>query len=100
MVQQKARDEEAESEPEQQSEDADNEARNEDEAAKREGGKKTASELRAEKLKKFSRSLRKREKLLYAPMNDIGLLLFDDTGDYINIPDKHVVFTEREGVDD
>lgn len=58
---------------------------------------KPAKVTKTQQLKKFSRSLKKREKLIYAPMSDLGFLIFDETGDYVNIPDKHVVFTQREG---
>ncbi len=43
--------------------------------------------------KKKKRTLKKREKVLYAPLSNIGLNMFDESGDYINIPDQHVVFT-------
>ena len=43
------------------------------------------------------RGLRKNDKKLYAPQCNIGMALFDDTGDYVEIPDKHVVFTQKEG---
>ena len=33
-------------------------------------------------------------------MCNIGVQLFDETGDYINIPDKHVVFTKIENQDE
>ena len=45
------------------------------------------------------RGLRKQEKILYAPQCDIGLAVYDETGDYVEIPDKHVVFTKKEGQD-
>jgi ribosome biogenesis protein BMS1 len=45
------------------------------------------------------RGLRKHEKVLYAPQSDIGLAVYDETGDYVQIPDKHVVFTKKEGQD-
>lgn len=50
-----------------------------------------------QQMRKFARSLRKRERLLYAPMSDVGLLLFDETGDYVRIPEGHVFFTEQPG---
>lgn len=46
------------------------------------------------------RSLRKIEKAIYAPQSDLGLMMFDESGDYVHIPDKHIVFTKREGQDD
>ena len=45
------------------------------------------------------RGLRKNEKVLYAPQSNIGMAMFDDTGDYVEIPDKHVVFTKKENQD-
>lgn len=43
------------------------------------------------------KGLRKHDKKLYAPQCNIGLAMFDETGDYVQIPEKHVVFTEKEG---
>jgi ribosome biogenesis protein BMS1 len=45
------------------------------------------------------RGLKKHEKMLYAPQSNIGMTMFDETGDYVEIPDKHVVFTKKEGQD-
>ena len=45
------------------------------------------------------RGLQRYEKMVYAPQCDLGLTLFDETGDYVNIPDGHVVFTKRENAD-
>jgi ribosome biogenesis protein BMS1 len=42
------------------------------------------------------RSLKKYEKLIYAPQSNIGLMMFDESGDYVTIPDKYVVFTKTE----
>lgn len=42
------------------------------------------------------RSLKKYEKLIYAPQSNIGLMMFDESGDYVNIPDKYVVFTKTQ----
>lgn len=42
------------------------------------------------------RGLRKHDKKLYAPQCNIGLAMFDETGDYVQIPEKHVVFTRTE----
>lgn len=47
--------------------------------------------------KEKRRSLKKIEKAIYAPQSDLGLMIFDESGDYVNIPDKHVVFTKRDG---
>jgi ribosome biogenesis protein BMS1 len=55
------------------------------------------NEGKDEQLKKIrERALREHEKMIYAPQCNIGLTLYDETGDYINIPDKHVVFTKRD----
>eukprot|EP00002_Diphylleia_rotans_P030203 TRINITY_DN6196_c0_g1_i2.p1 TRINITY_DN6196_c0_g1~~TRINITY_DN6196_c0_g1_i2.p1 ORF type:complete len:1145 (+),score=277.20 TRINITY_DN6196_c0_g1_i2:91-3525(+) len=40
------------------------------------------------------RSLSEKEKLLYAPMCDLGNILFDKDAMYINIPDSQVVFSK------
>ena len=45
------------------------------------------------------RGLKKNEKILYAPQSNIGMAMFDETGDYVEIPDKHIVFTQKEGQD-
>lgn len=39
-----------------------------------------------EKYNKDSRSLRKREKMIYSPMSNVGAYLFDKEGDYVTIP--------------
>ena len=45
------------------------------------------------------RTLRRAEKLIYAPQSDIGLTMFDETGDYVSIPEKYVIFSKKEGED-
>ena len=45
------------------------------------------------------RSLKDREKVLYAPFSNIGALNFDKSTGYITIPDKQVVYT-RVGDDE
>lgn len=39
-----------------------------------------------ERYNKDSRSLKKREKMIYAPMSNVGTYLFDKEGDYVTIP--------------
>ena len=45
------------------------------------------------------RSLDDRERLIYAPMSDVGRLLYDKDAMYVNIPDHVVNFTRPEAVD-
>lgn len=40
--------------------------------------------------------MQKWEKTIYAPYCNIGMYMFDETGDYVNIPDNHLVFTQNE----
>jgi len=42
------------------------------------------------------RSLNDRERLIYAPMADVGRLLFDKDAVYVEIPDHKVAFTDAE----
>lgn len=46
-----------------------------------------------------ARKLGERQKLLYAPMSDIGDIIMDADAMYIEIPDAHVRFTDRQGKD-
>eukprot|EP00741_Cyanophora_paradoxa_P001315 tig00000478_g1271.t1 len=46
---------------------------------------------------KKRRSLNEKEKLLYAPMADLGDILYDKDAVYINIPDSAVAFTRPDG---
>lgn len=48
------------------------------------------------KVAKMRKSLKKFEKVIYAPQSNIGMTMFDETGDYVTIPDKYVVFTKTE----
>ena len=54
-----------------------------------------------EKKKKpnHSRTLELNQRLLYAPQSNVGVLAFDETGGYVTIPDKFIVFTQRDGED-
>ncbi|KAJ1480647.1 hypothetical protein T484DRAFT_1626822 [Baffinella frigidus] len=40
------------------------------------------------------RTLKAKEKTIYAPMSDVAGILFDKDATYIEIPDKHVVFSK------
>ena len=46
-----------------------------------------------------ARKLGEKQKLLYAPMSDIGDIIMDADAMYIEIPDAHVRFSEKEGKD-
>ncbi|KAL2645256.1 hypothetical protein R1flu_012843 [Riccia fluitans] len=43
------------------------------------------------------KGLREKEKLLYAPMSDVGEMLYDKDAVYININDHQVQFSKKEG---
>ena len=43
------------------------------------------------------KGLREKEKLIYAPMSDVGELLYDKDAVYININDHQVQFSKTEG---
>jgi ribosome biogenesis protein BMS1 len=47
-----------------------------------------------------ARKLGEKQKLLYAPMSDIGDIIMDADAMYIEIPDAHVRFTDKQGKDD
>lgn len=40
------------------------------------------------------RTLKKKEKIIYAPMTNLGFMNFEASGGFISIPDKNVVFTD------
>ena len=61
-------------------------------------GKK--DEKKVVKKSRRNRTLKKREKLIFAPQSNLGLNMFDESGDYVTIPDKYVVFTQKEGQDE
>ena len=52
----------------------------------------------AKKSKKM-RSLKDKEKVLYAPFSNIGSLNFEKTTGYITIPDKQVIYTRVQEED-
>jgi ribosome biogenesis protein BMS1 len=51
---------------------------------------------------KKKRNLKQNEKIIYAPMSNLGFLNYEQSSGYITIPDKHVMFTrvEEEQVDE
>lgn len=49
--------------------------------------------------KKKRRTLKDKERIVYAPFSSLGALNFDKTSGYITIPDKYVVFSKTEDVD-
>jgi len=50
--------------------------------------------------KKKKRHLADKDKTLYAPFSNLGQLNFESNAEYINIPDKYVVYTKKEGQDE
>ena len=44
--------------------------------------------------KKKKRTLKDKEKVLYAPFSNIGAMNFEKTTGYITIPDQYVVYTK------
>lgn len=40
------------------------------------------------------RTLKKKEKIIYAPMTNLGFMNFEASGGFISIPDKNVIFTD------
>ena len=46
--------------------------------------------------KKKRRTLKDKERIIYAPFSSLGALNFDKTSGYITIPDKYVVFSKTE----
>jgi uncharacterized protein involved in tellurium resistance len=46
------------------------------------------------------RTLKDREKVLYAPFSNIGALNFEKTTGYITIPDKQVIYTRINDEED
>ena len=43
--------------------------------------------------------MKDKERIVYAPFSSLGALNFDKTSGYISIPDKYVVFTKTDEVD-
>lgn len=53
-------------------------------------------EFENEQGKKKRRTLKDKERIVYAPFSSLGALNFDKTSGYITIPDKYVVFSKTE----
>lgn len=47
--------------------------------------------------KKTHRTLNQKEKALYAPSSNVGVLKYDDATGYLNLPDRYVMFSKKEG---
>lgn len=64
--------------------------------------KQAQHELEKQGLAKPSkkRSLRDKERVLYAPYSNIGAVNFEKTTGYINIPDQNVVYTRIDEQDE
>ena len=54
--------------------------------------KQKQAELAAGKTKK--RTLKDKERVLYAPFSNVGAMNFEKTTGYITIPDQYVVYTK------
>lgn len=67
-------------------------------------GTKEATNLNGENKEKKkagrSRTLELNQRLLYAPQSNVGVLAFDETGGYVTIPDKFIIFTKKDGEDE
>ncbi len=44
--------------------------------------------------KKKWRTLKDKEKIVYAPFSNLGSVNFDKTSGYITIPDRHIIYTK------
>ena len=47
--------------------------------------------------KKTHRTLKQKEKALYAPSSNVGVLKYDDTTGYLNLPDRYIMFSKHDG---
>ncbi|CAG9331632.1 unnamed protein product [Blepharisma stoltei] len=54
-------------------------------------------QIEAQKKKKTHRTLKQKERALYAPSSNIGMLKYDNNTGYINLPDQYVMFTKHQG---
>lgn len=67
-----------------------------DEAEGKEGEKgETKPETKSQK----HRTLKQKERIVYAPFSNLGFLNYEKTGGYINIPDKYVFYTRKDKID-
>lgn len=48
---------------------------------------------------KKMRTLKDKEKVIYAPFSNLGALNFEKTTGYITIPDSQVIYTRTSGID-
>lgn len=56
----------------------------------------TKNEFENQDGKKKRRTLKDKERVIYAPFSSLGALNFDKTSGYITIPDKYVIFSKTE----
>ena len=49
--------------------------------------------------KKTHRTLKQKERQLYAPSSNVGMLKYDESTGYLNLPDRYVMFTKHEDED-
>lgn len=53
--------------------------------------------LQEAKKKKTHRTLKQKEKALYAPSSNVGMLKYDETTGYLNLPEQYVMFSKHDG---
>jgi ribosome biogenesis protein BMS1 len=53
--------------------------------------------LQEPKKKKTHRTLKQKEKALYAPSSNVGTLKYDESTGYINLPERYVMFSKHDG---
>ena len=53
--------------------------------------------LQEAKKKKTHRTLKQKEKALYAPSSNVGKLKYDESTGYLNLPERYVMFSKHEG---
>lgn len=62
-------------------------------------GSEGEAEAKEKKKPNHTRTLELDQRMLYAPQSNVGVLTFDETGGYVTIPDKFVIFTKQENED-
>jgi hypothetical protein len=62
-------------------------------------GTDTEKDEKEKKKPNHSRTLELDQRMLYAPQSNVGVLTFDETGGYVTIPDKFVIFTKQDNED-
>ena len=55
--------------------------------------------LEETKKKKTHRTLKQKEKALYAPSSNVGMLKYDESTGYLNLPERYVMFSKHDGED-